>query len=161
MFSNPAFWVDIALLLLVVLFFALGAHRKIAKALDERSERIRAELDEARQLREEANALLAKYQRQKHEAEEQAKAIVATARKDAEAQMERARHEIEARAQARLRAVEQKIQTAQSDVVRELKAEAIDQAFAATRAILRNEMPASQAEALNNKAVGTLANKLH
>lgn len=161
MFSDPSFWVDIALLILVVGFFALGAHKKITKALDDRSERIRAELDEARQLREEANALLAKYERQKRAAEETAKTIVANAQRDAEAQLEKARKDIEQRADARIKAMEQKIQTAQAEVVKQLRHDAIDQAFDAVREVLGKDLTKTQAKAYNDKAISALEGKLH
>ena len=85
-------------LICVVLFFALlfwkGAHKAIAKALDDRADKIRTELDEARRLREEAQALLAFYQRKQKEAEEQAEEIVKQARQDAENMAAKARKDL-------------------------------------------------------------------
>ena len=59
-------------------------HRTILDTLDKRSARIKSELDEARQLRDEAKALLAEYQNKKGEAEREADAIIAGAKADAE-----------------------------------------------------------------------------
>src|SRR5580692_4263511 len=79
-------WVVVAFLLFIALLFYLGVHRKIAVALDQRQGRIKGELDEARRLREEAQALLAEFERKGREAEGEAAAIIAGAKAEAEAQ---------------------------------------------------------------------------
>ena len=77
------FWVAVSFLLFVGLLIYVGAHKKVLDALDQRTARIRAELDEARRLREEAAKLLSEYQRRKGEAEREAAAIVAEASAEA------------------------------------------------------------------------------
>lgn len=161
MFSNAAFWVDISLLILVLGCVWLGVHKKILAALDARSESIRSELDQARQLREDANALLAKYQRQKKEAEDQAQVILDNARRDAQAQLEQAKSDIEARTQARIRAVEQKIANSQSEIIRDLRHQAIDMAFAALRHVAYEKFDEKQAKEQNSLSIKNLEGRLH
>src|SRR4051812_41643021 len=84
MIKEPEFWVAVAFVIFVGVLVYVGAHKKVTEALDHRSARIRAELDEARRLRDEAGKLMAEYQRKKREAEHEAAAIVADARAKAE-----------------------------------------------------------------------------
>jgi len=69
MFFEPEFWVAVAFVILMVLFGYLGIHRTVLQTLDHRSERIKAELDDARRLKEEAAKLLAEYQARRTGAE--------------------------------------------------------------------------------------------
>ena len=57
MFTEPETWVAIAFVILMALFAYLGVHRTVLTALDHRAERIKAELDEARRLKEDAAKL--------------------------------------------------------------------------------------------------------
>ena len=81
-FHNPTFWVAVAVILFFVLLIYKGVFKALGNALDNRAEKIRTELDEAKRLREEAQALLASYQRKQKEAEEQAEQIIVKARRD-------------------------------------------------------------------------------
>src|SRR5882762_5546960 len=62
MFTEPETWVAIAFVILMAVFAYLGIHKTVLKALDHRAERIKAELDDARRLKDEAAKLLAEYQ---------------------------------------------------------------------------------------------------
>src|SRR6267154_4838697 len=84
MFLEPETWVAIAFVILMALFAYLGVHRTVLKALDHRGERIKAELDDARRLRDEAAKLLAEYKARRASAEREAEEIIAGARADAE-----------------------------------------------------------------------------
>src|SRR5213075_2450000 len=81
--NEPENWVAVAFVIFIGLLIYLGVHKKIIEALDHRSARIKAELDEARRLRDEAGKLLAEYQRKQREAEQEAEAIVADAKAEA------------------------------------------------------------------------------
>ena len=69
-------WVAFAFVLFVGVLGYLGVHRMITKSLDDRAARIKAELDEARKLKDEAAALLAEYQRKRQAAEGEAQDII-------------------------------------------------------------------------------------
>jgi F-type H+-transporting ATPase subunit b len=77
-------WVAFAFICFLCLLIYLGVHRKLIETLDQRQSRIKNELDEARRLKEEAQSLLAEFQRKGVEAEREAEAIIATAKAEAE-----------------------------------------------------------------------------
>ena len=77
MFYEAEFWVAVAFVILMGVFAYLGIHRTVLKALDHRSDRIRAELDDARRLKEEAAKLLAEYKARGASAEREAQDIIA------------------------------------------------------------------------------------
>src|SRR5450759_4826671 len=81
---EPEAWVALAFVAFVIGLGYIGVHRMVAKSLDERSARIKAELDEARMLKDEAGKLLAEDQRKRHEAEGEAQEIIAGAKAEAE-----------------------------------------------------------------------------
>ena len=78
------FWVAVAFFIFVAFLGYIGAHRMILASLDGRRDRIKAELDEARRLREEAQKLLADYQRKQREVEGEAEIIISNAQAEAE-----------------------------------------------------------------------------
>src|SRR3979411_691534 len=84
MFAEPETWVAIAFVILMALFAYLGIHRTVLKALDHRSDRIKAELDDARRLKDEAATLLAEYKARHAKAEAEAQEIIASAKAEAE-----------------------------------------------------------------------------
>src|SRR3981189_1876929 len=84
MFAEPETWVAIAFVILMGLFAYLGIHRTVLKALDHRADRIKAELDDARRLKDEAAALLAEYKNKRTSAEREAEEIISNAKAEAE-----------------------------------------------------------------------------
>src|SRR5438046_9510842 len=84
MFFEPEFWVAVAFVILMGLFAYLGIHRTVLTTLDHRSERIKAELDDARRLKEEAAKVLAEYKARHASAEREAEDVIASAKADAE-----------------------------------------------------------------------------
>ena len=77
-------WVAVAFVIFLAVLAKLGVHRMILGVLDARAARIKAELDEAARVREEAQALLAEYRRKRAEADREADAILVAAREEAE-----------------------------------------------------------------------------
>ena len=67
---EPETWVAVAFVIFVCVLGYLGVHNMVSKALDDRAGRIRAELDEARKLKDEAAQLLAEYQKKQHAADD-------------------------------------------------------------------------------------------
>ncbi|WP_427449795.1 F0F1 ATP synthase subunit B [Litorimonas sp. WD9-15] len=115
----------------------------MGKALDDRAEKIRAELDEARRLREEAQTLLASYQRKQKEAETQAEAIVKQARVDAENMASQARKDLAESLERRMAQAEAKIANAEIKAMSEVKAKAADLAMNTAEKLLRTELSAA------------------
>ena len=83
-FSQPASWTLVAFTIFVAIAIYLKAPSIIAKLLDEQIERVKKELSDAIDLKEEANSLLAEYQRKKEAAEQEAIEIISSAKERAQ-----------------------------------------------------------------------------
>ena len=141
--GDPTTWVFIAVVLFLLALLYFGIHKKIAGALDARSDAIKNELDEARRLREEAQALLASYQRKQKEAETQAEEIVKQARSDAENMASQARKDLAERLERRAAQAEAKIANAEAQAMGEVKAKAADLAMDTAEKIIRTKLNAA------------------
>ena len=84
MFAEPEFWVAVAFVILMAVFAYIGVHRTVLTALDHRADRIKAELDDARRLKDEAAKLLTEYKTRRASAEREAEEIISGARAEAE-----------------------------------------------------------------------------
>jgi F-type H+-transporting ATPase subunit b len=115
----------------------VGAHKKLATALDGRVNRIKSELAEAERLRSEAETLLASFEKRREEAEAEAKAIVAQAKTEAELLAQEARQRLEEFVVRRTRQVEEKIAQAEAQAAAEVRASAADAAVKIAEAVLR------------------------
>lgn len=161
MFGDPTFWVGVGFVIFlgVVVYFKVPS--MIAMALDERSQRIKSELEEARRLREEAQALLAEYQRKQHEAQKEADDIVAQAREDAEAYAREARAKLAESLERRQRLAEEKIARAEADAVNEVRARAAEIAVAAAGRLIAEGLPDAKAKSLIDDGVEAVRDKLN
>ncbi|MCM2503180.1 ATP F0F1 synthase subunit B [Aureimonas altamirensis] len=135
---DASFFALVALILFFVLLWYVNTHRTIAKSLDDRAARIQAEIDEARELKEEAKQQLAEYQRRRREAEAEAKDIVAAAKREADAIVAEARTKTEEYVTRRTAAAEQKISQAEADAIAEVRASAVNIAVSAAERIIRD-----------------------
>src|SRR5258708_10144706 len=130
MFTEPETWVAIAFVILMVLFAYLGIHRTVLRALDDRGERIKAERDDARRLKEEAAKLLAEYKARGASAEREAQDIIAAAKAEAERIAAEAKTKMEDFVTRRTKTAESKIALAEAQALAELRAAAADAASA-------------------------------
>jgi F-type H+-transporting ATPase subunit b len=161
MIKEPEFWVAVAFVLFIGVIIYVGGHKKIIEALDRRSARIKAELDEARRLREEAQKLLAEYQRKQREAEQEAEAIVADARAEAERVAAEARSKMEEFVARRTRLAETKIGQAEAQALADVRAAAADAAVAAAETILRETAKGKVADDLIAQGIADVKAKLN
>jgi F-type H+-transporting ATPase subunit b len=129
-------WVALAFILFLALLVYLGVHRKITDSLDGRQARIKSELDEARRLKEEAQALLAEFQRKGREAEKEAEAIIAGAKAEAERIAAEAKTRMEDFISRRTKMAETKIIQAEAQALADVRSAAADAAVAAAEKIL-------------------------
>ena len=136
--QQPETWVAVAFVLFIGVIIYVGAHNKIFEALDHRSARIKAELDEARRLRDEAAKLLADYQKKQREAEKEAEAIVADAKAEAERVAADSRAKMEEFVARRTKLAEAKIGQAEAQALADVRAAAADAAVTAAENILRD-----------------------
>lgn len=148
---TEAFWALVSLVLFVAVVMYFKAPAMIAKSLDDRAEKIRNELDEARKLREEAQALLAEYQRKRQEAEQEAEGIVAAAKREADTIKTEARQKTEEYVSRRTAMAEQKIAQAETDAMEEVRNRAVEIALAAATTIIGDKV--------NDKTGGELFKK--
>lgn len=155
------FWVFMGFLVFLGILFYLGVPAKITAALDARSEKIRSELDDARRLREEAQALLAEYQRRRGEAESEAEEIISHARREAEALGEEARSRLEEYVTRRTKAVEQRIAQAETQAVAEVRGRAIDVAAAAAALIVAEKARGEAGDQLVGRGIDAVRANLN
>lgn len=160
-FQDTSFWVSAAFLIVVVLFWRIGVHKMIGDALDKRSQKIADELDQARKLREEAQELLAQYQRRHREAEDEAKGIIEQAKRDAQRLAAESREKIAEQIQRRTKAAEEKINRAEAQAIAEVHGQAADLAILTAREIIRNRMDQGAQAALVEKSISELRTKLN
>jgi F-type H+-transporting ATPase subunit b len=154
-------WVALAFVFFVGLLFYLGAHRKILDALDQRSGRIKSELDEARRLRAEAQSLLQEFERKGREAETEAAAIVASAKAEAERLAAEAKTRMEDFVARRTKMAETKIVQAEAQALADVRAAAADAAVAAAEKILSAAAKGKVAEDLLTRGIEDVRKKFN
>jgi F-type H+-transporting ATPase subunit b len=154
-------WVAIAFLCFLGLLAYLGAHRMIIDALDARRARIKSELDDARKLREEAQALLAEFERKGRDAEKEAEAIIASAKVEAERLATEAKARIEDFVARRTKMAEQKIVQAEAQALADVKSAAADAAVAAAERILSVSAKGKVAEDLLARGIEDVKSKFN
>lgn len=161
LFEDTSTWVSLGFLVVVALFGWLGVHKQMAAALDKRAQGIADELDRARALRDEAQELLAKYQRRQREAEEEAEAIIEQAKRDAVRIAEEARVKIEEQLGRRAKAAGDKITRAEAQAIAEVRGQTADLAIEAAREIIRTRMDQGAQSALAERAIDEIRARLH
>ncbi|MDX0428731.1 F0F1 ATP synthase subunit B [Sinorhizobium medicae] len=149
----------------LILFFVLIAYLKVpgmvGKALDARADKISNELAEAKRLREEAQSLVAEYQRKRKDAEAEAASIVAAAQREAEMLTAEAKQKTEEFVARRTALSEQKIKQAESDAINAVRAAAVDLAISAAEKVIASKADASAQETLFRKALGEVKSRLN
>jgi F-type H+-transporting ATPase subunit b len=160
-FYNSTLVVAIALVLFIALLAYLGVHKFLGKALDDRAAKIRSELDEARALREEAQATFAEFERKQKEVEGQAQEIVAQAKAEAQAAAERAKSDLADQIARRLKAADDQIALAEANAVKEVKDKAVSVAIASAAEVLQGKLGADKSSNLVDAAIEDIGAKLH
>ncbi len=133
----------------------------ITSRLDDRAVRIQRDLAEAKALREEAQGLLASYERRQKEVKTQAEEIVAAARHEAEKAAEKAKEDIRRSVARRLLTATEQIAAAEKAAIRQIKDRAVSVAIAAAGDVLRSEMRPEDSAALIDKAIADVGARIH
>ena len=154
------FWVAVAFVVFLALLGYFQTHKLLVKSIDERRNRIKAELEEAAQIKAEARALLAQYQRKLQEAEREALAIVASAKSEAERLAAEAEAKMEEFVARRTTMAENKIVQAEAQARADVRAAAAEAAVAAAETILARTVKDKVADDLIAKGVADLKDKL-
>jgi len=155
------FWVAVAFVIFAGVLGYYGAHRLVVKGIDDRRDRIKAELDEARRLKAEAEALLLQYRHKQEEAEREAQAIVASAKAEAERLATEAEAKMEEFVARRTKMAEGKIAQAETQALADVRAAAAEAAVAAAEAILTRTVKGKVADDLISKGIADLKSKLN
>jgi F-type H+-transporting ATPase subunit b len=161
MFAEPEFWVAVAFVILMGVFAYLGIHRTVLKTLDHRSERIKAELDDARRLKEEAAQLLAEYKARGVSAEREAQDIIANAKAEAERMAAETKTKMEDFVVRRTKTAESKIALAEAQALADVRAAAANAAVSAASTILSQSVKGDIADDLLAKGIAEVRAKLN
>src|ERR1700681_2039747 len=161
MFAEPEFWVAVAFVILMGVFAYFGIHRTVLKTLDHRSERIKAELDDARRLKEEAAKVLAEYHARHASAEREAQDIIESAKAEAERIASEEKAKIEDFVARRTKPAESKIALAEAQALADVRAAAADAAVSAASTILSHSVKGSVADDLLAKGIAEVRAKLN
>jgi len=160
LFGDAEFWVLIAFVIsmAVVVWKARSA---MLGMLDRRAEKIKAEIDEAQRLAEEAQKALAQHQLRQRDALKEAEAIVAQARAEAERAAQEGRKELAAALERRRRLAAEKLALEEQKALNEVRAAAVDVAIAAVRRVLAEDLDAKRRATLVDQAIAALPETLH
>jgi F-type H+-transporting ATPase subunit b len=154
-------WVAIAFVFFLGLLAYLGVHRKLIDSLDQRQARIKGELDEAKKLRQEAQALLADFERKGRAAESEAEAIIASAKTEAERLAAEAKSRMEDFVARRTKMAEAKIAQAEAQALADVRSAAADAAVAAAEKILATAAKGKVAEDLLAQGIEDVRKKFN
>jgi F-type H+-transporting ATPase subunit b len=157
---DATFWVAVAFVILVGAGFK-KVRDALNSALDGRAERIKAQLDEAQQLREDAQAMLAEYQRKQNAAADDAQAIVEHAKVEAARLGEQAQADLEQALKRREQLALEKISQAEAEAVEEVRNQAVELAVVASARLLSESVGEAQSAKLIDEAIKDLPDHLH
>ncbi|UWR22873.1 F0F1 ATP synthase subunit B [Sulfitobacter sp. S190] len=159
--GNTDFVVLLAFLLFIAVLYYFKVPGLLGGMLDKRADGIKSELEEARKLREDAQKLLASYERKQKEVKDQADRIVTTAKQEAAAAAEQARVDLAKSVERRLAAAEEQIASAEAGAVKEVRDQAAMIAVGAARDVIAKQMTAAEANKLIDAAIADVDAKLH
>jgi F-type H+-transporting ATPase subunit b len=154
------FWVAVAFVLFAGVLGYFGVHKALIKHLDDRRDRIKAELDEASRLKAEAQALLEQYQHRREEAEREAQAIIASAEAEAERLAAESAAKLEDLVARRTKMAEGRIAQAEAQAISEVRAAAAEAAVAAAEQILTRSVKGPVADELISRGITEVKNRL-
>ena len=161
MFAEPEFWVAVGFVIFVAVLIYVGVPKMMTKALDDRAKRVQDELNEARRLKEEAQKLLAAYQAKQRQADEEAAAIVAGAKAEAERFAAEAKVKMEEFVARRSKMAETKIAQAEAQAIADVRAAAAEAAVSAAEKILTDSVKGKIADDLLVRGIGDVKTKLN
>lgn len=159
--AEPEVWVAVAFLIFIAMLVKIGVPGQAIGWLDDRRARIKAELDEALRLRQEAEAVLAQYRRKQKEAEQEAEGIILNARQEAERLAAEARSKVEDFIARHTRMAEDKIARAEAQALADVRSAAADAAIIAARTVLAETVRGAAAESLIEQGIQDIRAKLH
>jgi F-type H+-transporting ATPase subunit b len=160
LFTDAHFWVGAAFVVFLAILVLAGVHKFAWKALGEAGEKVRAQLDEANRLREEAQALLARIQSEREQSEKHAAEILANAEEQAKRMQVEAQERLAEQIERRGQLAERRIATAEAQAAAEVKAAAGELAAQMAEQVLTARIAGAKTDPLIDAAIGQLAGKL-
>ena len=160
LFRDPEFYVLLAVAIFLVVVWK-PMRRTVVGALDSRAERIRQELDAARNLRNEAQQALAAYQRQQQEGAAEAQAIIIHAKEEAERIAAQSLRDLETTLSRRQQLAQERVAQEEAKAIAEIRAIAVDVAIAASRQVIAASLDERRGAALIDDAIAALPRQLH
>ncbi len=157
---DATWWAFIGLVVFLGIVVYLGVPKQILDMLDDKSKKIADDLDEAKRLREEAQSLLAEYERKRQAAEEEAQEIIEAAKAEALRLTEEAKSSLQELIVRRTKAVEEKISQAESQAIADVRARSADIAVEAARMVLADKM-SEKGDALIDQAITDVSASLN
>ncbi|MCB1475668.1 MAG: ATP F0F1 synthase subunit B [Rhodobiaceae bacterium] len=157
---DATFYALIALLIFLAIVIYMKVPGLIAGSLDGRAANIAREIDEAKRLRDEAQGLLAEYQRKQRDAEREAEDIIAQAREEAERMTREAKEALADLIDRRTKAAEAKISQAEAHAFNEVRAAAAEAATAAAERILTEKVTGKAADDLITSSIADIGKQL-
>ncbi len=161
MFKSAEFWVAVSFFIFIGLLIWKGVPGMIANALDARAERIKQQLDDAEKLREEAQNLLAEYERKRKDAEKQAEGIIAQAKLEAESMAVEARAKLEESLARRTKMAEDKIGQAEAQAVNEVRSAAAELAVNAASDMVKQAAKGAKGNKLIDESIALIKTRLN
>lgn len=158
---DASFWAFIGLLIFLGLMVYVKVPGMITKALDGRANKVRDELEEARRLREEAQAVLADFRRKTQNADDEADAIISQAKSEAERMTQEAETALEEMITRRTSAAEMRISQAEAQALKEVRASATDIAIAASEKLLADQAKGATAASLIDDAIADVKERIN
>ncbi len=158
--NDPTLWVAVGFVILVAAVFK-PASKALTGMLDGRADAIRKSLDEAASLREEAQQLLAEYQRKQRDAVRETEDMLVRAREEASRISREGSEKLEEALKRREQLALEKIAQAEADALREVRSISVEVAIAATRELIAGKLDESKAGALVDESISALSARLH
>lgn len=160
LFQDPSFWVGLAFILAIALIYKPAA-KAISASLDTRANAIRVQIEEARKLREDAQALLAEYQRKQRDAMAEAEKIIQLAKEEAVRMRADAEEDLTRSIERRKRQALERIAQTEAQAIAQVRNTAVDVALEAAEGLMRDSISPAQAQAMIDSAVAELPKRLN
>ena len=158
--TDAHFWVGVAFIAFLVILVLAGVHKLAWNALGAAGDKVRAQLDEANRLREEAEALLARIKSDREAAERQAAEMLAFAQEEAVRLQAEAQVKLAEQIERRGQLAERRIATAEAQAAADVKAAAADLAALMAEQVLAARLVGAKSDPLIDAAIGQMAGKL-
>jgi F-type H+-transporting ATPase subunit b len=160
-FLDPEVWVAIAFILFVGVLIYYKIPGLLTKALDQRSDAIARELEEARKLRTEAESLLADYKQRAENAQKEAQEILAQAERESAAYAKESRASFDEMIARRLNVAEQKIKFEEEKARKQIRSQAAELAVAAAEQLIEQKVTGNVAESTITASLDRIKKRLH